>query len=50
VKLTNNKSRPIVNVPAYYLGRPNSMYFDRYTTATALDTNRRVVDRDLVQR
>ena len=32
MKLTDSKSRPIVNFPAYYLGRRNSMYSDRYTT------------------
>jgi hypothetical protein len=29
----NNKSRPIVNVPAYFLGRPASRYLDRYPRA-----------------
>jgi hypothetical protein len=30
VRTTTVKPRPIVNVPAYWQGRPNSMYLDRY--------------------
>jgi hypothetical protein len=32
VKATNVKSRPTVSAPAYFLGRPNSVYLDRYAT------------------
>ena len=32
VKATNVKTRPTVGIPAYFLGRPNSMYLDRYAT------------------
>jgi hypothetical protein len=34
MKSTNNKSRPIVNFPAYFLGRPASRYLERYARAS----------------
>ena len=32
MRTTNIRPRPIVNVPAYFLGRPNSIYLDKFAT------------------